>query len=199
MFGDKGFTQLLGWLLGLAFAGAAIPALLAYAKRSSKTVSRLSSSSSDAPPLSVSHEPGTPMGVVYLLKAGPFYKIGKASNFERRLSQIKLQLPYPVEVIHTVSTPNITGTETYWHRHFKSKRTNGEWFLLTDEDVAEFKGQQADFSVEAQTDQSIVSASVLAQVQSLVKSGQKIQAIKALREANPTLGLKEAKDYVDSL
>lgn len=79
-----------------------------------------------------------PDGVVYLLKAGPFYKIGKASNFNKRLKQIKLQLPYPVEVIHLIKSYDITGVETYWHRTFREKRANGEWFLLTDGDVNEF-------------------------------------------------------------
>jgi hypothetical protein len=79
-----------------------------------------------------------PIGSVYLLKAGPFYKIGKSISFEKRLKQIKLQLPYPVEVIHTISTPEYSKLETYWHQRFRSKRTNGEWFLLTEEDVKEF-------------------------------------------------------------
>ncbi len=81
-----------------------------------------------------------PIGSVYLLKAGPFYKIGKSINFEKRLKQIKLQLPYPVEVVHTISTPEHSKLEAYWHQRFRSKRTNGEWFLLTDEDVEEFVG-----------------------------------------------------------
>ncbi len=79
-----------------------------------------------------------PTGSVYLLKAGPFYKIGKSISFEKRLKQIKLQLPYPVEVVHTISTPEYSKLETYWHQRFRGKRTNGEWFLLTEEDVKEF-------------------------------------------------------------
>ena len=82
-----------------------------------------------------------PVGCVYLLKAGPFYKIGKSQNFEKRLSQIKLQLPYPVEVIHVFRTGSMSELETYWHRRFREKRTNGEWFILTDEDVGEFVRQ----------------------------------------------------------
>jgi hypothetical protein len=78
------------------------------------------------------------MGKVYLLKAGPFYKIGKAKDFDKRLRQIRLQLPYPVEVVHVISTSEFSQLETYWHRKFKTKRTNGEWFVLTDQDVKEF-------------------------------------------------------------
>ena len=65
-------------------------------------------------------------GSVYLLKAGPYYKIGKSINFDQRLNQIKLQLPYPIEVLHRILTDDVTGIESYWHRRFAMKRTNGE-------------------------------------------------------------------------
>lgn len=78
-------------------------------------------------------------GVVYLLKAGPFYKIGKATDFTKRLRQIKLQLPYPVEVIHRIESNDISATERYWHRKFAHQRSNGEWFILSDAELAEFK------------------------------------------------------------
>lgn len=80
-----------------------------------------------------------PTGIVYLLQAGPFYKIGKTTNFNQRLKQIKLQLPYPVTVVHTISTTEISAIETFWHRKFAHQRTNGEWFTLNDAEVAEFK------------------------------------------------------------
>ena|GEM_PF-5866137 len=78
-------------------------------------------------------------GVVYLLQAGPFYKIGKATDLQRRLHQIKLQLPYPVKLIHTIHTRDIGGVETYWHKRFAHQRSNGEWFTLNDAEVAEFQ------------------------------------------------------------
>ena len=81
----------------------------------------------------------TPGSCVYLLKAGPYYKIGKASRFDRRIRQIELQLPFPVEVVHTIATDRITEVEAYWHRRFKHKRANGEWFMLDERDVAEFR------------------------------------------------------------
>jgi hypothetical protein len=78
-------------------------------------------------------------GVVYLLKAGPHFKIGKSVAFDKRLGQIKLQLPYAVEVVHTIRAANVSEVESYWHRRFASLRQNGEWFLLTDAEVEEFK------------------------------------------------------------
>ena len=78
-------------------------------------------------------------GMVYLLKAGPFYKIGKTTDFDRRLQQIKLHLPYSVEVVHTISALDITVIELFWHKKFAHWRANGEWFTLNDAEVAAFK------------------------------------------------------------
>jgi ribosomal protein L7/L12 len=36
-------------------------------------------------------------------------------------------------------------------------------------------------------------------VQELILIGRKVEAIKVLRETNPWMGLKEAKDYVEGL
>jgi hypothetical protein len=78
------------------------------------------------------------LGIVYLLRSGPHYKIGKTKDFDSRLGQIKLQLPFDVEVVHKIETDDPTGIESYWHRRFMSKRDNGEWFSLSVEDVAAF-------------------------------------------------------------
>lgn len=80
--------------------------------------------------------------VVYLLKAGPYYKIGKAKDLDQRVKQIKLQLPYSVETLHSIATDDSMGIESYWHKRFASKRVNGEWFLLTDDDVATFVSRE---------------------------------------------------------
>jgi hypothetical protein len=69
-------------------------------------------------------------GVVYLLKAGGFYKIGKTIAFDRRFAEIKLQLPFKVELVHQIRTNNINLLESHFHRHFRKKRRNGEWFAL---------------------------------------------------------------------
>lgn len=78
-------------------------------------------------------------GIVYLLKSGPHYKIGKSTNFEKRLTQIKLQLPHAVEVIHVIHAADHSRAESHWHRRFAARRLNGEWFELSDAEVAEFK------------------------------------------------------------
>jgi hypothetical protein len=77
--------------------------------------------------------------VVYLLQAGEHFKIGKSVDLNKRLGQIKLQLPYPVEVVHVIQAANPLQAEAHWHKHFASLRRNGEWFVLTPAEVGEFK------------------------------------------------------------
>jgi len=78
---------------------------------------------------------------VYLLKSGRHYKIGKTKKFDKRIGQLKIQLPEKVEVVHKIPTRDEHQEEQHWHRKFAHKRKNGEWFELSDQDVREFKGR----------------------------------------------------------
>jgi hypothetical protein len=84
-------------------------------------------------------QPDKPQGYVYLLRSGLYYKIGKAVDLKKRLNQIKLHLPFEVELVHAIEAFHPYEVEKHWHRHFADKRTNGEWFVLTDAEVAQFK------------------------------------------------------------
>jgi hypothetical protein len=77
-------------------------------------------------------------GHIYLLSGGGYFKIGKTTNLSIRSQQISLQLPFEVTLVHSISTDDIGEAERYWHTKFKSKRLNGEWFSLVDEDLIEF-------------------------------------------------------------
>lgn len=74
-------------------------------------------------------------GFVYVLRAGPFYKIGRAKSVDNRLRQIKLQLPFEIELLHTIEASDCIAAEGALHRIFRRHRTNGEWFTLFDSDV----------------------------------------------------------------
>lgn len=87
-------------------------------------------------------QPDQPQGVVYMLKADKYYKIGKANDFKRRLREIKLSLPFDVEEVHTIEAFHPYQAEQHWHKRFADKRRPGEWFVLSEEDVAEFKRVQ---------------------------------------------------------
>lgn len=78
-------------------------------------------------------------GVVYLIRMGEFYKIGKSNDIGRRVYELGLRLPEKHDVVHVIETDDPSGIEAYWHRRFAAQRANGEWFRLSPEDVAAFK------------------------------------------------------------
>jgi len=71
------------------------------------------------------------------------YKIGKTNLVERRRDQISIQLPEDLELLHTIKTDDAAGIEAYWHQRFEAKRTKGEWFALSREDVQAFKRRKS--------------------------------------------------------
>lgn len=79
------------------------------------------------------------LGAVYLFKHGKYYKIGKTKDTVRRGNELKIQLPENLDLIHEIKTYDPSGIEAYWHRRFKAKRMNGEWFDLNSSDLKAFK------------------------------------------------------------
>jgi hypothetical protein len=78
-------------------------------------------------------------GAVYMLKLGKHYKIGKSFRVPQRHREIAIELPEKPDVIHVITTDDPTGIEAYWHNRFAEKRTNGEWFSLSRDEVTAFK------------------------------------------------------------
>lgn len=75
-------------------------------------------------------------GFVYLLRAeNGTYKIGRARNVQQRLHDIAKFVPFRVELMHVIATPDMPRLESRLHRCFADRRVNGEWFALTDTDV----------------------------------------------------------------
>ena len=78
-------------------------------------------------------------GYVYLIRSGKYYKIGRTNASGRRLRELAIQLPQKPRTIHVVETDDPEGIEGYWHRRFAAKRQDGEWFLLSEDDVRAFR------------------------------------------------------------
>jgi hypothetical protein len=85
--------------------------------------------------------PGVPVreGYVYLIQSGRRYKIGATNDFARRSQAIAVQMPDPTDTVHVIRTDDPFGIEAYWHKRFAYKRTNGEWFDLSRDEVAAFR------------------------------------------------------------
>lgn len=82
---------------------------------------------------------GSMVGVVYLMRSGRHYKIGRSNSVGRRAYELAIQLPERLELVHAIETDDPVGIERYWHDRFADRRANGEWFNLTKPDVAAFR------------------------------------------------------------
>ena len=62
-------------------------------------------------------------------------KIGYTKNIQTRMCDIQVGCPFPIELLHTISTTpeNARKLEKSMHRQFKGYRLHGEWFKLSDE------------------------------------------------------------------
>jgi len=95
-------------------------------------------------------------GYVYLLKEvnGEHHKIGKTIDLKNRIKMFNVKLPFEVELIHTIRADDYDLAEELAHIHFAKKRVKGEWFLLDEQDIENFKSVSSfvdgSFMVEAQ-------------------------------------------------
>lgn len=73
---------------------------------------------------------------VYIIgsSGSPLVKIGRTTNLTQRLAAIQRMSPVPLVVLCTYDGGS--AVETAMHRHFKDRRTHGEWFDLGDDPVA---------------------------------------------------------------
>ena len=75
-----------------------------------------------------------------MMRSGRRYKIGHTSSPSRRHREVRLDLPDPTDLVHSIETDDPSGIEKYWHRRFETKRVRDtEFFTLDASDVATFK------------------------------------------------------------
>lgn len=75
-------------------------------------------------------------GYIYVIQSGDHYKIGRTNDLDRRMGELKLQPPQPPRTIMAIAVGNAPAAEKSLHQYFAPRRTNGEWFQLTPEELA---------------------------------------------------------------
>ena len=73
---------------------------------------------------------------VYIIKCQDCYKIGKATNAGSRLKELQVGNPYKLELIKVFKVDDGLRFEGVLHNLFYAKNIRGEWFKLTQEDLA---------------------------------------------------------------
>ena len=75
-------------------------------------------------------------GHVYVLRCETgLHKIGRTNCVDRRLTQLGIQIPYAVELIHHFPADNMFAAESFIHKRLQHARTKGEWFRLSSEEI----------------------------------------------------------------
>jgi hypothetical protein len=81
---------------------------------------------------------------VYLMGMGNgLFKIGWTVNVHTRLTEFKTGNPL-LELVHAEHVLNAHGCERALHHRFQEKRVSGEWFRLSESDIAAIKAYLAE-------------------------------------------------------
>ena len=83
-----------------------------------------------------SNSKGKKRGFVYLIKCGGYFKIGRAKNMKRRISEMQGGNPFQINLICYSFFKDDVYTERILHKSFFTERVvsgkNREWFVLSD-------------------------------------------------------------------
>lgn len=79
-------------------------------------------------------------GIVYVLKSGEHYKIGRTtSSTYQRVRKLQTGNPELIEILYELETPDFEWMERYLHGLYRDERVAGEWFKLTSDDIADIR------------------------------------------------------------
>jgi hypothetical protein len=80
-------------------------------------------------------------GFVYFLKGtNNVVKIGKSRREpDVRIAEYSPLLPFETELLRVVETEDVDKTEIDYHQFYEEQHVRGEWFQMTDENLAEIQ------------------------------------------------------------
>lgn len=76
-------------------------------------------------------------GVVYFIKVGKYHKIGSSLDFDQRMKIYKTHNPEDIKVVSVKELRDYRYHEKVIHDNISHKKVRGEWFNLTNEDIAD--------------------------------------------------------------
>lgn len=79
------------------------------------------------------------MQYLYLIQCQQYFKIGVANDVESRLAQLSTGNPYTLKVLAVYGYDNAEFVERAVHQRFALKRTRGEWFELSSDEINIFR------------------------------------------------------------
>lgn len=82
---------------------------------------------------------GPRAGVVYVLKSASGYKVGRTKNVPARMRAFGVLLPFVYTIPLCAWFEDCHEAEKRYHNRFASKRINGEWFDLTEQDLEDIR------------------------------------------------------------
>lgn len=126
--------------------------------------------------------------VIRSTKGGPV-KLGRATDVVKRLRTLQTGHPERLEVLWSALGDG-DGAERALHQHFASKRSVGEWFNLTREDIASIPAVVARYTLAAT---STPSMAALTQQTGAALAQQTGRALEAAQWA--ALTLEQQRDY----
>ena len=78
------------------------------------------------------------MGHIYLVASETgHYKIGRAQKLDQRIQQFGVKIPFKTWLAHSFVSDDYKNAEKLLHEKYSAKRSHGEWFVLSDDDVKE--------------------------------------------------------------
>ena len=76
-------------------------------------------------------------GYVYLIASETGqYKIGVSKKLDKRVNDFGVKLPFKTWLAHSFSSNDCRNAEKVLHERYADKRSHGEWFTLSPEDVS---------------------------------------------------------------
>jgi hypothetical protein len=86
-------------------------------------------------------------GYVYFIESKFGWKIGKTRDLNNRRKTFEVKLPFKFKLRYFIKSHDITKLEIFFHDLFKSKHVNGEWYLITAENIRDCVKQHPDLNL----------------------------------------------------